>query len=73
MSTALPFNFQTMFSSIIPTPIKRWAVSKGLVKKCLNIFSVKFEDATKVVIDAAKETHFIGVDRMSCYWIHKEV
>jgi hypothetical protein len=39
----------------------------------LEHISVKFEDATKVVIDAAKETHFIGVERMSRYRIHKEV
>jgi len=39
----------------------------------LHIHNVKFDDATKeVVVDAASQTYFIGVDRVSYYWIHKE-
>ncbi|HEY7227090.1 MAG TPA: hypothetical protein VH481_03095 [Nitrososphaeraceae archaeon] len=39
----------------------------------LHIHNVKFDDTTKeVVVDAASETYFIGVDRVSYYWIHKE-
>lgn len=39
----------------------------------LHIHNTKFNDATKeVVVDAASETYFIGVDRVSYYWIHKE-
>ena len=39
----------------------------------LHIHNVKFEDATKeIVVDAAAETYFIGIDRVSYYWIHKE-
>jgi CO/xanthine dehydrogenase Mo-binding subunit len=39
----------------------------------LHIHNTKFNDATKeVIVDAASETYFIGVDRVSYYWIHKE-
>jgi hypothetical protein len=39
----------------------------------LHIHNVKFDDGTKeVIVDAATETYFIGVDRVSYYWIHKE-
>ena len=39
----------------------------------LHIHNVKFDDATKeVIVDAATETYFIGVDRVSYYWIHRE-
>ena len=35
--------------------------------------NVKFENATKeIVVDAATETYWIGADRISYYWIHKE-
>lgn len=39
----------------------------------LHIHNVKFEDSTQeIVVDAATETYWIGVDRVSYYWIHKE-
>jgi len=39
----------------------------------LHKHNVKFENATKeVVVDAATETYWIGADRISYYWIHKE-
>ncbi len=39
----------------------------------LRIHNVKFEDATKeIVVDAGTETYWIGADRISYYWIHKE-
>lgn len=39
----------------------------------LHIHNVKFDDATKeIVVDAAKETYWIGADSVSYYWIHKE-
>jgi len=39
----------------------------------LHIHNTKFDDSTKeVVVDAAAEIYFIGVDRVSYYWIHKE-
>jgi hypothetical protein len=39
----------------------------------LHIHNVKFDDTTKeVIVDAATETYFIGVDRISYYWFHKE-
>ena len=35
--------------------------------------NVKFEDSTKeIVIDSGTETFWIGADRVSYYWIHKE-
>jgi hypothetical protein len=34
---------------------------------------VRFEDATKeIIIDSGTETYWIGADRVSYYWIHKE-
>jgi hypothetical protein len=39
----------------------------------LHIHNVKFEDATKeIMVDAGTETYWIGADRVSYYWIHKE-
>jgi hypothetical protein len=39
----------------------------------LHKHNVKFENATKeIVVDAATETYWIGADRISYYWIHKE-
>lgn len=39
----------------------------------LHIHNVKFDDTTKqLIVDAATETYFIGVDRVSYYWIHRE-
>jgi hypothetical protein len=36
--------------------------------------NVNFENATKeIVVDAGTETYWIGADRTSYYWIHKEV
>jgi hypothetical protein len=35
--------------------------------------NVRFDDATKdIVVDAGTETFWIGADRVSYYWIHKE-
>ena len=34
---------------------------------------MRFEDATKeIIIDSGTETYWIGADRVSYYWIHKE-
>ena len=39
----------------------------------LHKHNVKFENATKeIVVDASTETYWIGADRISYYWIHKE-
>jgi hypothetical protein len=39
----------------------------------LHKHNVKFENATKeVVVDSGTETYWIGADRVSYYWIHKE-
>jgi hypothetical protein len=39
----------------------------------LHKHNVKFENATKeIVVDSATETYWIGADRISYYWIHKE-
>ena len=39
----------------------------------LHKHNVKFENATKeIVVDASAETYWIGADRISYYWIHKE-
>jgi hypothetical protein len=39
----------------------------------LHRHNVKFENANKeIVVDAATETYWIGADRISYYWIHKE-
>lgn len=39
----------------------------------LHKHNVRFEDSTQeVVIDAASETYWIGADKISYYWIHKE-
>jgi len=39
----------------------------------LHTHYARFEDSTKeVVVDAGKETYWIGSDRVSYYWIHKE-
>ena len=39
----------------------------------LHKHNVKFESATKeIVVDAGTETFWIGADRVSYYWIHKE-
>lgn len=39
----------------------------------LQKHNVKFESATKeIVVDAGTETFWIGADRVSYYWIHKE-
>ncbi len=39
----------------------------------LHIHNAKFEDATKeIMVDAGTETYWIGTDRVSYYWIHKE-
>jgi hypothetical protein len=39
----------------------------------LHKHNVKFENANKeIVVDAASETYWIGADRVSYYWIHKE-
>jgi hypothetical protein len=39
----------------------------------LHIHNVKFEDNTEeVVVDAGTETYWIGADRVSYYWVHKE-
>jgi hypothetical protein len=39
----------------------------------LHKHNVKFENATKeIVVDAGTETFWIGADRISYYWIHKE-
>ena len=39
----------------------------------LHIHNVKFEDSTQeIVVDAGTDTFWIGADRVSYYWIHKE-
>lgn len=39
----------------------------------LHAHNVRFDDSTKeIVIDAGTETYWIGADRVSYYWIHKE-
>lgn len=39
----------------------------------LHKHNVKFEDATKeIVVDSGTQTSWIGADRISYYWIHKE-
>ncbi|HEX5186689.1 MAG TPA: hypothetical protein VFV86_07345 [Nitrososphaeraceae archaeon] len=39
----------------------------------LHTHNVKFEDNTKeIVVDASNKTYWIGADRVSYYWIHKE-
>jgi hypothetical protein len=39
----------------------------------LHKHNVKFEDTTKeIVVDAGTKTYWIGADRVSYYWIHKE-
>jgi hypothetical protein len=39
----------------------------------LHKHNVKFENATKeIVVDSGTETYWIGADRVSYYWIHKE-
>ena len=39
----------------------------------LHKHNVKFENATKeIVVDAGTETYWMGADRISYYWIHKE-
>jgi len=35
--------------------------------------NVKFQDATmEIIVDSGTETYWIGADRVSYYWIHKE-
>jgi|GEM_PF-403679 len=39
----------------------------------LHKHNVKFENTTnEIVVDAGTETYWIGADRISYYWIHKE-
>ena len=39
----------------------------------LHKHNVRFEDSTKeIVVDAGTKTYWIGADRVSYYWIHKE-
>jgi len=39
----------------------------------LHTHNVKFEDSTReIVVDAGTETYWIGADRISYYWIHRE-
>ncbi|HET7643020.1 MAG TPA: hypothetical protein VFK40_05895 [Nitrososphaeraceae archaeon] len=39
----------------------------------LHIHNVKFDDNTnEIVVDASNKTYWIGADRISYYWIHKE-
>ena len=39
----------------------------------LHRHNVKFEDSTKeIVVDAGTTTYWIGADRVSYYWIHKQ-
>jgi hypothetical protein len=39
----------------------------------LHQHNVKFENATKeILVDSGTETYWIGADRVSYYWIHKE-
>jgi hypothetical protein len=42
-------------------------------KIVLHKHNVKFENATKeILVDSGTETYWIGADRVSYYWIHKE-
>jgi hypothetical protein len=39
----------------------------------LHKHNVKFDDATKeIIVDSGTETYWIGAERVSYYWIHKE-
>jgi hypothetical protein len=39
----------------------------------LHKHNVKFDDSTnEIVVDAGTETYWIGADRVSYYWLHKE-
>ncbi|MGB7632892.1 MAG: hypothetical protein WBL68_04150 [Nitrososphaeraceae archaeon] len=39
----------------------------------LHKHNVKFENATKeIVVDSGPQTSWIGADRVTYYWIHKE-
>jgi hypothetical protein len=39
----------------------------------LHKHNVKFDDSTKeIVVDSGTETYWIGADRVSYYWLHKE-
>lgn len=39
----------------------------------LHKHKVKFDDATKeIIVDSGTETYWIGAERVSYYWIHKE-
>lgn len=39
----------------------------------LHIHNVKFVDSTKeIVVDSGTQISWIGTDRVSYYWIHKE-
>lgn len=39
----------------------------------LHTHNVRFEDSTEeIIIDAGDETYWIGADRVSYYWIHRE-
>ncbi|KAA2281367.1 hypothetical protein [Candidatus Nitrosocosmicus sp. SS] len=39
----------------------------------LHKHNVKFDDASQeIIIDARTETYWIGADKVSYYWIHKE-
>jgi hypothetical protein len=39
----------------------------------LHKHNIQFDDNTKeIVVDSASETFWIGADRISYYWIHKE-
>jgi hypothetical protein len=39
----------------------------------LHKHNVTFNDSTKeIVVDAGTETYWIGADRVSYYWIHRE-
>ena len=39
----------------------------------LHRHNVRFEDSTKeIIVDAGTKTYWIGADRVSYYWIHKQ-
>ena len=39
----------------------------------LHKHNVKFDDATKeIIVNSGTRTYWIGADRVSYYWIHKE-
>ena len=39
----------------------------------LHKHNVRFEEATKeIVVDSGTQTSWIGADRVTYYWIHKE-